>query len=193
MGKRFWLELGFRLIMILGLEYIPNFVSNDEELALISVIDSQPWVTDIKRRTQHYGYKYDYTRKTIDSDLYIGPLPNWLELLSERLVSQNIFLNKSDQVIINEYLPGQGISRHVDCVTCFGDTIASISLGSACAMDLEHRKSTKRGTIMLAPLSLLAMKSEARYDWMHSIPARKQDNDLVRTRRVSLTFRNIII
>lgn len=179
--------------MILGLNYIPDFVSSDEEASLISVIDAQPWITDIKRRTQHYGYKYDYTRKKIDTDLYIGPLPTWLESITNRLVEQNIFANKPDQIIINEYLPGQGISRHVDCITCFGDTIASVSLGSACAMDFEHRKSAKRGTIMLAPLSLLAMKNEARYDWMHSIPARNQDNDLIRTRRVSLTFRNIII
>ena len=38
---------------------------------------------------------------------------------------------------VNEYLPGQGIAQHVDCVPCFGGTVASLSLLSPCTMRLE--------------------------------------------------------
>lgn len=98
-----------------------------------------------------------------------------------------------DQVIVNEYLPGQGISAHVDCVPCFGPVIASVSLGATCEM-LFHNLSTKaRSSILLEPHSLLMLSGEARYSWSHEIPARQSDliegMRVTRGRRVSLTFR----
>lgn len=181
--------------MIQGLSYLPEFVTQTEQENLLSEIDKQTWLLDIRRRTQHYGYKYDYTRKLVDSSLFLGPIPNWLQPYTQRLVDQKIFEKLPDQIIINEYNPGQGISRHVDCVPCFGDTIASLSLNSTCMMELEQLKSSKKGTIMLAPLSLLVLTGEARHDWMHSIPARKEDTFnfevFPRQRRVSLTFRTV--
>lgn len=181
--------------MINGLTYISDFISEEEQSNLIETIDKQPWLLDLKRRTQHYGYKYDYTRKLIDKSMYVGPIPEWIMPLLNKLIDNKHFKVLSDQVIVNEYLPGQGIGRHVDCTTCFDDTIASLSLGSTCAMDFESLKNSRKGTMMLAPRSLLVLTDEARYDWMHSIPARKEDsqgNDVLsRSRRISLTFRKV--
>lgn len=129
----------------------------------------------MKRRTQQYGYKYDYTKKKVDVSLYLGKIPDFISFISKRMMDISLFDKEPDQVIINEYLPGQGISRHVDCVPCFGATVASLSLSSTCAMEFEHLKSAKKGSMMLAPDSLLVLSDEARYDWMHSIPARKED------------------
>lgn len=183
--------------MISGLKYIPNFISVDNELDLIHTIDSQPWCKDLERRTQHYGYKYDYTRKTINSDLYLGPIPQWLEKYCFKLYDKKIFHKLPDQVIINEYKPGQGINKHVDCIGCFGGTIASLSLNSTCAMTLENIYNKKAGQIALAPLSLLVLAGEARYEWSHGIHARTEDfiaNQIIpRSRRISLTFRTVII
>lgn len=50
-------------MQIEGLTYIPNYITKDE---LWSVIYQQSWLTDIKRRTQHYGYKYDYKARKTD-------------------------------------------------------------------------------------------------------------------------------
>ena len=36
-----------------GLIYIPDFITKEEERALIDNIDAQPWLTDLKRRVQH--------------------------------------------------------------------------------------------------------------------------------------------
>lgn len=47
-------------IHISGLTYIPNFITATEHDLLLPQIDQQPWLTDLKRRVQHYGYKYDY-------------------------------------------------------------------------------------------------------------------------------------
>ncbi len=36
-----------------GLHYIPDYISVDEEEALLKAIDQQSWMTDLKRRVQH--------------------------------------------------------------------------------------------------------------------------------------------
>lgn len=183
--------------MIPGLTYLSDFVSDEEQENLIKFIDSQPWIADLKRRTQHYGYKYDYTRKAIDANSYVGPIPKEFQFLANRLLDKNYFDKTPDQIIINEYLPGQGISRHVDCITCFEDIIASISLNSTCVMQFENWKDSKSESIFLQPKSLLVLANEARYNWMHSIPAKREDDwngeKISRQRRISLTFRKVLL
>lgn len=45
-----------------------------------------------------------------------------------------------NQLIINEYLPGQGINPHVDNPTLFSSPIVSVSLGSECVMEFDNEK-----------------------------------------------------
>src|SRR5687767_7059734 len=106
-----------------GLQYIPSYLPPAEQQRLLAVIDQQPWLADLKRRVQHYGYRYDYTRRAIDDSLFLGPIPAWAVPLADRLHREGWIAQRPDQLIVNEYLPGQGISSHVDCVPCFGDTI----------------------------------------------------------------------
>lgn len=172
---------------ISGLEYIPNYISATQENELIKIIDSKEWLSDLKRRVQHYGYKYNYTSRSISNDLYIGKVPDWLLVLSD------ILPIKPDQVIINEYLSGQGISPHIDCIPCFTDIICSLSLLSPCSMDFT--KEGIKASIFLEPRSLLILSGPARFEWKHGIAARKQDvylgRKILRERRVSITFRKI--
>lgn len=183
--------------MIDGLTYVPDFVTLEEHDELMRVIDQQEWSDALKRRTQHYGYQYDYTRKTVDTSMYLGPLPGWIVPYANKLVEQEFFSELPDQVIVNEYQPGQGISRHIDCTSCFTSTIASLSLNSTVQMEFENRFSNKKGSMMLDTRSLLVLSNEARYDWLHSIAARTADTFretvFPRDRRVSLTFRKVII
>ena len=184
-------------INISGLTYIPDFISAQEQDLLLSQIDQQSWLTDLKRRVQHYGYKYDYKARTVDHNAYLGSLPGWLSSVSNKLHNDGIFPSMPDQVIVNEYLPGQGISAHIDCVPCFADTIASLSLGSPCIMEFSNPKTGEKKSIVLEERSLIILSGPARYEWQHAISARKSDiiNGIKteRTRRVSLTFRNIIL
>ncbi len=179
---------------IQGLCYIPAWISLSEEARLISIIDQQPWFSDLKRRVQHYGYRYDYKARNVTKDLYLGALPCWLQPVARELVSQGLFEAIPNQVIINEYLPGQGISPHTDCIPCFGKTIASLSLGSPCVMDFS--KDTEKYSVVLEPNSLLVLSDSARYEWQHGIAGRKTDKldgqTTNRMRRLSLTFRNVI-
>lgn len=42
--------------LIPGLMYIPSYINPEVEKELINIIDEQTWITDLKRRVQHYGY-----------------------------------------------------------------------------------------------------------------------------------------
>lgn len=179
---------------ILGFQYIPEYITQDDHDFLLKQIDSQPWLSDLKRRVQHYGYKYDYKARAINKSLHLGVLPDWLLDIANRLHNEKFISELPDQVIVNEYLPGQGISSHIDCVPCFTDTIISLSLGSPCVMEF---KKVNTIPILLEPRSLVILKDDARYKWTHSIPARKTDKfneqTITRERRVSLTFRKVIL
>lgn len=111
------------------------------------------------------------------------------------MVEEGSFASLPDQVIANEYLPGQGISAHVDCEPCFGADIASLSLISSCEMQFCGPGRGETRAVILPPRSLLVLGGEARQYWTHAIPARRSDLiDGVRTmrqRRVSLTFRTM--
>jgi alkylated DNA repair dioxygenase AlkB len=184
-------------VTIAGLTYLPNYLSKQEENALIEQIDAQNWLADLKRRVQHYGYKYDYRSRRIDTSMKIGQLPEWLESIAKRLYTEGVFKNVPDQVIINEYTIGQGITHHIDCEPCFEDTIVSISLGSTCVMDFKNPKTDEKIPLLLQPRSAVILKSESRYDWEHGIAGRKSDKYegviYPRKRRISLTFRKVIL
>ncbi len=178
-------------VQVDGLSYVPDYLDEDRQKQVLAVIDSLPWREDLRRRVQHYGYRYDYARKKVDPDQYLGPLPPWAQSLADQLAGHAP--QRLNQVIVNEYLPGQGIAPHVDCVACFAGTVLSISLGSTCVMRLTHPHDGRSVDILLEPRSLLVLGGAARYEWRHSIPARKNDKwnglTLPRGRRVSLTFR----
>lgn len=180
-----------------GLTYIPEFITAEQENKLINVIDQQPWLTDLKRRVQHYGWKYDYTARRVDYSMRLGDLPDWLVGYCDKLVNEGHFPKIPDQVIINEYQPGQGIASHIDCVPCFEETIASISLGSPCVMDFTHSKTNQKIPVLLEPRSLFVLSGDARYAWKHGITSRKNDKingqSFSRGMRLSMTFRNVIL
>lgn len=181
--------------MISGLQYINNFLSQSVHDYLLERVDAGVWLNDLKRRVQHYGYKYDYTLRAVNESMRIGPLPEWADHLGNQMVVLGFFDKPPDQLIINEYLPGQGIANHIDCVPCFKETIVSVSLGSPCVMNFTRKQEVI--PLYLKPCSAVVLKGVARYQWMHGIPARKKDTygeeTFERSRRVSLTFRQVIL
>jgi alkylated DNA repair dioxygenase AlkB len=180
------------------LEIYFDFINPAEESRLIEEIDRYPWILDLSRRVQHYGYKYDYKARRLDNSYYLGALPSWQIDLAERMKDFGVIDFFPDQAIINEYEPGQGIAPHIDCEPCFGDTIISISLGSPCVMNFERAPNSRQKVeVLLEPRSLVVMKEESRFQWYHGIPPRKTDkfNGQIfqRKRRISITFRKVIL
>jgi len=181
-----------------GLSYLAETISDEEENALIRAIDSSSvWSTILRRRVQHYGYRYDYRSRRIDETMRAAPFPRWLEDVGEKLMHANALSFRPDQAIINEYQPGQGIAAHVDCEPCFGPEVASLSLASDCEMQFCNVHTNQRAALFLERRSLVVLRGAARFEWRHGIPARLSDfrggERLMRTRRISITFRKVIL
>lgn len=181
-----------------GLTLVEEYLDAEEQQRLLSVVDALPWLegTGIRRRVQHYGWRYDYSARSLDASLRLGPLPDWAAELAERIRRDGWKDKPADQVIVNEYLPGQGIAAHIDCVPCFDATVVSLSLGSACVMDFSDTATPQTAAVPLPAGSLLVMTGEARYRWKHGLAKRRRDRHdgqvFERSRRVSLTFRNVV-
>ena len=181
-----------------GLHYIKDYINQDQHDWLLDRIDEQQWLDDLKRRVQHYGFKYDYKARKVNHDMRIGELPEWLKRLSHKLHEDGHTPEAPNQVLVSEYQSGQGIGGHIDREPWFKDTIISLSLGSSCIMEFTNQHDeTKKVSVWLARRSIAVLREAARYTWLHGIPARKSDvwdgRKYARQRRVSLTFRSVII
>ncbi len=182
--------------LIPGLLYRPNYIDVTAERELLGQIDCLAWRSDLKRRVQHYGYLYDYKARQITAKARLGAIPPWLSVWCRQLCEDGLFEKEPDQVIVNEYLPGQGIASHIDRPDCFGDRIASLSLGGSCMMEFKNGSTGAVISNFLKARSLIIMAGPARYEWQHGIRPRKTDTvggrRLNRERRVSVTFRNVV-
>lgn len=179
-----------------GLSLRLDFISADEERFLLAEIDAHPWDTRMSRRVQHYGWQYDYKARKVDPSAYLGPLPDWLLVLAQRFVTQNIFKETPDQVIVNNYEGAQSISKHIDCIPCFRGPIVTISLNEAWEMVFTRQhesESDLKYKQLLTRRSAAVLDGEARMHWFHEIPKRMKEGSTKRGRRVSITFRKVAI
>ena len=184
---------------IAGLRYIEDFLSSDEQDSALDAIDAAPWRDDLRRRVQHYGWRYDYRSRIVTLDMRLGPFPPWLLALADKLREAGFFDDLPDQAIVNEYLPGQGIAMHMDR-RCFGPVVATISLADAWRMDFRPSRQPEASTehLLLRAGSVLTLSDDARYRWLHGIAPRRRERDAPdgwrpRRRRVSVTFRTVLL
>ena len=176
-------------------------MSSDEGKSLIKDLDSnKKWVgvtTNPKsRRVIHYGYTYPYTGGPLQKTDSIPQTYN--EMLSKFQKTEPMEKIKQpfDQLIINEYLTGQGISAHTDHTAKFGPIIACVTLGSGVEIEFTKgggSKPLEKQSVYVQSNSLYVMSGDSRSIWKHGIPQRKSDivngSTVVRGKRVSLTFR----
>ena len=99
---------GAELPPIDGLGYVPAYVSCDEEGGLTADIDAAPWDVTWERRRQLYGQSYGPKRETV------APIPAWGRALADRIFAEGLSPHPFDQMLVNEYEPGQGIALHRD-------------------------------------------------------------------------------
>ena len=174
---------------ITGLRYVPEYLDEETHQQLLAAADVQPWIRSVDHGVQMYGYRYHHATR---SAFRIGELPSWAGDLAVRLWRDGLMPRVPDQMVANEYPPGAGIFAHVD-QDVFGDTVASVSLGSSCVMQFAQDSTEGTRELLLEPRSVLVLTGEARWGWSHGIPARAVDmwqgEPRFRSRRVSLTFR----
>lgn len=175
-----------------GLRLVKDFITQEEEAALLAAIDAGEWDSSMNRRVQHHGWRYDYKAKKVDPSGYIGPLPDWALALAQRLHGSGLVPELPDQVIVNEYVGPQGIAKHIDCPECFRGPIVTVSLIETWEMVFTRKAKSatlKKFEILLDRRSAAILDGEARHNWQHEIPRKK--GRPARGRRVSITFRKV--
>jgi alkylated DNA repair dioxygenase AlkB len=193
---------------LVGVTIVPGFITHGEETALLATVDRDdrwdtgPASTQASRRTQHFGYAYDYRIQGASADSPVQEPPPQVASLVRRMRSEIAEADKGfDQITLQEYTAGQGIPPHIDTVWAFGPVLASISLLSDCVMRFRPvfgvLDDPAAVTDLLLPRrSLLLLSGSARYHFSHAILARKHDvvdgNVVPRGRRLSLTFRSML-
>lgn len=187
-----------RRLLESGVTYESVFLTSSECEVLLARIDAKPWMSDLKRRVQHYGWRYDYSSRFVTEEMKAEPLPDFILKIATELKEHGWFTSVPDQVIVNEYEPGQGIAPHVDRM-CFGPTVATLSLGDRWPMRFFSAKQSggpsESEEILLDVGSILVLRGDARNKWMHGIVKRRFDgvgrHRRPRRRRVSVTFRTV--
>jgi alkylated DNA repair dioxygenase AlkB len=166
--------------MIHGLTYVDDWIDASTESQLLASIENGVWESSLQRRVQQFGPKYNYTTRKLNST---SPktIPDWIKTLFPNLLSW--FECEPNQIIINEYKHGQGITKHVDA-PAFGPTIASLSLLSDTHMTFGQYRGNEHKQL-LQRRSLIVMTGEARSQWYHYIAP-------VAEKRISITFRTIL-
>lgn len=176
-----------------GLFLYPDFIDEAREQELLNEIDNQTWIVDYLRRLQYYGYRNEL-EKPYDLILFPIAMPPEIYHLSQEIVEQKILMLQPDQVIINEYVPGEGIKPHKDRAY-YENQICGVNLGSGCIMRFIKGMNDEVIDIEIPRRSLYVMQDDARKKWKHAIPPRKKDNieGMVkhRERRVSITYRKV--
>lgn len=170
-----------------GLDYFPEFISEEEELFLLSEISDLPYEEFrfhgyvARRRVVHFGYRYYFETRNFSA---AEEIPAFLKPLTSRVARALAVPNgEIAEVLITHYPKGAPIGWHRDA-PMFED-LFGLSLGNACTMKFRHRRDhSKQYKLVLEPRSGYRVKGIARWDWEHHIPP-------VKVERYSITFRTL--
>ncbi|KAG9239236.1 hypothetical protein BJ875DRAFT_220575 [Amylocarpus encephaloides] len=174
--------------------YIKDFISPEEEQALLEKIEAAPkprWKSLAHRRLQ--TWPSDLTKS---NTLLESALPNWLlEPVVTRLLSLQTSTKTNDHifsvsphgapnhVLINEYKPSQGIMPHRDG-SAYHPVVCTVSLGSSITLDIYDtkedgtRENEPKYRIFQEPRSLLITTGKLYTDFLHGISENDQDTNL---------------
>ena len=176
-----------------GAVLVRDFVTPAEEARLLLRIAEAPWLTELRRRVQHYGFRYGYGGAGAREPA--PAFPRWARVMAERLRA-HFGGELPVQCIVNEYRPGQGIGMHADHRD-FGPVVASLSLGADWPMRFRARSGHPYAAgalpgdevAVLPRRSVLVLSGAARRRFMHGIDRRMSARETAT--RVSATFRTL--
>ena|SRR5436190_12502583 len=176
-------------VQVPGFSLQPDYITEEEESALLRHVESGPWETDWRRRIQQFGLGYSDTG---GEPKWLRDFPDWLLLLAQRVAEDSGFERFPENCVINEYVPPIGIGPHKD-YPAFGPTIACVNLGSDIILDFMTPDREVRVPVHVPARSLWFITGDARSRWLHGITPRMTDAIAgvrwKRERRVSITFR----
>ena len=173
-----------------GLRYIPEFVTPDEEQALVRHLESLAFNEVVmrgqvaKRAALQFGYDYRYNGGKVTPSPQAPP--PFLDAVRGRAAA--LIGRRRDElamVLALRYPPGAAIGWHRDR-PAFGPEVVGISLLAPSIMKLRPMGATRGAVaIALAPRSAYVLAKAARSEWQHHVPP-------VASLRYSITFRTLL-
>lgn len=147
-------------------------------------------------------------RKAIETQIYTAlPIPTELDFLINRMIAAGFYTEQSKPAfcIVNEYLPGHGISAHVENFR-FGEPVCAVTLAGSDVMRFHELEKADDGSVrtgkagkaprtgvkrdvVLERRGMMVMTGESRRRWQHEITRGRVKGKEEGWRRVSLTFR----
>ncbi|CAL7938987.1 unnamed protein product [Xylocopa violacea] len=162
--------------------YIPNFITQEEENEIIKYVNSAPlpkWTQLSHRRLQNWG------GIPHPKGMIAEKIPSWLQKYVDKVISCNVFEKEKlpNHVLINEYLPGQGIMPHSDG-PLFHPIVTTISCGSHTFLDFykrlditEQHNPNLEFSLLLERRSLFILQGDLYHNYLHSIA--EKDTDII--------------
>lgn len=152
--------------------YVSEFITEVEEQSILSKIYAAPkpkWTQLSNRRLQNWGGIPHH------KGMIAEVIPAWLDNYLERIHSLDIMGGKRpNHVLVNEYLPGQGIMPHRDG-DLFYPTITTVSVGSHTVLRFSEPTDKKIVeyqpvfSFLLEPRSLLVLQDRLFSHYLHCI------------------------
>ncbi len=142
-----------------------------------------------KRKVAWYGdtnYYYHYSNVTKQALLWTK------ELLELKEIVEKESSATYNSCLLNLYHSGEeGMAWHSDGEKMLkkNGEIASLTLGAERKFSFKHKETKHKVDIVLEKGSLLVMKGTTQTNWLHRLPPTK----LIKTPRINLTFRTILI
>jgi alkylated DNA repair dioxygenase AlkB len=174
-----------------GFQYIPDFLSPEEERELVKFIQQYPLKNMIfqgfeaKRKVLSFGYDYHFDNRKLTAGV---PIPGAFQPII-RKTAERLQIPAEDfvKVLLTEYAPGTVINWHRDAPPF--EKIAGLSLLSDCTFKLRPYDKSKQTRAAVKSFtverrSLYLMEGDARENWEHSIAP-------VKSLRYSITIRTL--
>ncbi|KAK9865001.1 hypothetical protein WJX84_004818 [Apatococcus fuscideae] len=114
---------------------------------MLRAVENGDWEALARRRVRHYGYKFEYKSRNVDVNKPIEPMPQAVGMVMDR-VRALPGMPALDQLTVNEYPLGVGLSPHIDTHSAFKGAICSLSLAGP-AHYIPHRKSDVVNSIII--------------------------------------------
>jgi alkylated DNA repair dioxygenase AlkB len=134
--------------------------------------------------TEEYNYSYSNTTKKA--------LPWTNELLALKALAEQTTKATYNSCLLNLYHNGsEGMSWHSDAEKMLQKegSIASFTFGAERKFAFKHKLTKDTTSIVLQDGSLLEMKNNTQTHWLHRLPPSR----LIKTPRINLTFRTIVV
>jgi alkylated DNA repair dioxygenase AlkB len=183
-----------------GLFLVLDFMSEKQEAALISAIDTEVWIWNRAqtRRVQMYGVKHDEQYR-VHAKASVTPLPQYADdliadiqdIVSEYFPRHADYIHKLGapkvtEVFVNEYDATSSLQFHTDHTITFEEIIVGISLGAESLFRFQRCDVKDQEQVVSLPRrSIYFMTGPSRTDYKHGM----REGDCQGLRRVSLTFR----